>query len=121
MVLLSTSRTTGTIRPRSVSTATPMCTYFLSTIDWLAMSTELLNCGNLLSAAAMTLSAIAVMVSLPPAFSAVFAYFCRSFSSSVMSDLSHCVTCGMVAHAADSRSAVMRRMLRIGCTSTSPH
>ncbi len=69
----------------------------------------------------MTLSAMAVMVSLPPAFSAVFAYFCRSFSSSVMSDLSHCVTCGMVAHAADSRSAVMRRMLRIGCTSTSPH
>ena len=56
------------------------------------MSTELLNCGNCLSAAAMTLSAMAVMVSLPPAFSAGFAYFWRSFSSSVMSALSHCVT-----------------------------
>ena len=85
------------------------------------MSTELLNCGNFLSAAARTFSAMAVMVSLPPAFSAVFAYFWRSFSSSVMSDLSHWVTWGMVAQAVDKRSAVTRRMLRIGCTSTSPH
>ena len=85
------------------------------------MSTDALNCGNLFRAAAMTFSAMAVMVSLPPAFSATFAYFCRSFSSSVMSDLSHWVTSGMVAHAAESRSAVTRRMLRIGCTSTSPH
>jgi hypothetical protein len=74
-----------------------------------------------LERAAITLSAMAVIVSLPPAASHFFAYFWRSFSSSVMSALSHCVTCGTVAHVDAIRSRGDARMLRIGCTSTSPH
>ena len=52
---LSTSRRTGTSRPRSVSTATPMWTYCLRITASPAMSTEALNCGNFLSAAASDL------------------------------------------------------------------
>ena len=52
-----------------MSTATPMWQYFLNTIAWCAMSTDEANCGNLAIAAATTLIAIAVTVSLPPAFS----------------------------------------------------
>ncbi len=40
MLFLSTSRMTGTISPRSVSTATPTCMYFFITIDSPAMSIE---------------------------------------------------------------------------------
>ncbi len=66
---------TGTSRPRSVSTATPMWTYFFRTSALPATSRDELKSGNVLSAAAITLSAMAVMVSLPPAFSAFFPYF----------------------------------------------
>ncbi len=38
-----------------------------------------------------------------------------------MSALSHCVTCGTVAHVCAMRSAVIRRIVLSGCTSTSPH
>ena len=78
------------------------------------MSIDALNCGKTLSADATTFRAIAVMVSFPPADSTRFAYFCRSCSSSVMSALSPWVTCGTVDHAAAMRSAVLRRMARIG-------
>ncbi len=49
---------TGTSRPRSVSTATPMLTYFLRTISSAARSIDALNCGKTFSAAATTLTAI---------------------------------------------------------------
>ena len=52
----STSRMTGTSSPYSVSTATPMWTYFLSTTSSLATSIDALNCGNTFSADAITLS-----------------------------------------------------------------
>ena len=51
---LSTSRMTGTSRPRSVSTATPMWTYCLRITASPAMSIDALTCGNALSAAAAT-------------------------------------------------------------------
>ena len=121
MFFRSTSRITGTSRPFSVSTAMPMWTYFLRTTSSLAMSIDALNCGNTLSADATTFSAIAVIVSLPPAASTRLAYFCRSASRSVMSALSPCVTCGTVDHAVAMRSAVLRRTARIGWRSTSPH
>ena len=120
MFFRSASRITGTSRPRSVSTATPMFTYFLTMISSAAMSIDALNCGNTWSAAATTFTAIAVTVRLPPAASTCFAYFLRSSSSPVMSARSHCVTCGIVAQAALRCSAVLRRTARIGCRSTSP-
>ena len=120
MFFWSASRMTGTSRPRSVSTATPMLTYFLRMISPAAMSIDALNCGNTRSAAATTLTAIAVTVRLPPAASTCFAYFLRSSSRPVMSARSNCVTCGIVAHAALRCSAVLRRTARIGCRSTSP-
>ena len=100
MFLVSASRTIGTSSPRSVSTATPMWTYFLRMISSVAMSIEALNCGNVFSAAATTLTAIAVTVRLPPAASASFEYFFRSDSSAVTSARSFCVTCGIVRQAA---------------------
>ena len=72
-------------------------------------------------ARSVTLSAIAVIVSFPPAFSACGPYCFRSASSAVMSALSCCVTCGMVFQAFDKCSAVLRRILLIGLRSTSPH
>ena len=120
MFLRSASRITGTSSPRSVSTATPMFTYFLRMISLAARSIEALNCGNTFSAAATIFTAIAVTVRLPPAASTCFAYLLRSSSSAVMSAWSHCVTCGMVAHAALRCSAVLRRTARIGWRSTSP-
>ena len=48
MFFVSASRMTGTSRPRSVSTATPMLTYFLKTISSAARSIDALNCGNTL-------------------------------------------------------------------------
>ncbi len=114
MFFVSTSRTTGTSSPRSVSTATPMWTYFLKMISSAAISIDVLNCGNTLSAAATILRAIAVTVRWPPASSTCFAYFFRRSSSAVMSARSCCVTCGIVAHAAARCSAVLRRTARIG-------
>ena len=73
MFLVSASRMTGTSSPRSVSTATPMWTYFFWTISSAAMSTETLNCGKAFSAAATTFTTIAVTVRLPPAASTCFA------------------------------------------------
>ena len=46
MFLRSASLITGTSRPRSVSTATPMFTYFLTMISLAARSIEALNCGK---------------------------------------------------------------------------
>ncbi len=64
---------------------------------------------------------MAVIVSLPPAFSACGLYCLRRASSAVMSALSCCVTCGMAFQACVRCSAVLRRMLLIGLRSTSPH
>ena len=64
-----------------MSTAMPMFTYFLRMISSAAMSIDALNCGNTFSAAATTLTAIAVTVRLPPAASTCFAYCLRSSSS----------------------------------------
>ena len=72
-VLVSASRITGTSRPRSVSTATPMLTYFLRMISFGRHVDRELNCGNTFSAAATTFTAIAVTVRLPPAASTCFA------------------------------------------------
>ena len=58
MFFRSASRITGTSRPRSVSTAMPMFTYFLTMISFAARSIDALNCGNTRSAAATTLTAI---------------------------------------------------------------
>ena len=99
MFFVSASRTTGTSSPRSVSTATPMFTYFLRMISSAARSIDALNCGNAFSAAATTFTAIAVTVRLPPAASASFAYFFRSSSSAVTSARSCCVTWGIVRQA----------------------
>ena len=46
------------------------------------------NCGNFFSAEPTIFSAIAVMVSLPPAFATLSEYCLRNCSSSVMSALS---------------------------------
>ena len=73
MFLASALRITGTSRPRSVSTATPMFTYFLEMISPAATSIDELNCGNTFIAAATIFTAIAVTVRLPPAFSACLA------------------------------------------------
>ena len=78
---LSTSRKTGTSKPRSVSTATPMWMYFLR-INWPAAASRLaLNCGNCRSVAAAALSANAVTVSFGPSPSCCL----RKASRSVMS------------------------------------
>ena len=106
--------TTGTIKPRSVSTAIPMWQYFLSTISSCAASTDEANCGNALSADATILTRIAVSVSLPPAASAFGPNFLRACSSSVTSARSNCVTRGDCDHATARCSAVRRRMLLIG-------
>ncbi len=88
---------------------------------WPAASTEALNCGNTLRALAITLAAMAVTVRLPPAFSTSGRNFLRTCSSWVMSALSNWVTCGIVFHACDRCSAVLRRMPDIGLRSTAPH
>ena len=72
MFFWSALRMTGTSRPRSVSTATPMWMYFLAMIWSLARSIDELNCGKTLSAVATILTATAVTVSAPPAASACF-------------------------------------------------
>ena len=60
-------------------------------------------------------------VSLPPARSASAAYFGRISSSTVMSALSNCVTCGIGDQAWLRCSAVFRRTPVMGLRSTSPH
>ena len=55
IVFWSTSRITGTSRPFGVSTATPMCTYFLKTIDSFAMSTDERTAGSARCASATIL------------------------------------------------------------------
>ena len=71
--LWSASLMTGTSRPRSVSTAMPMFTYFFITICSAARSIDALNCGNTFRAAATTLVAMAVTVRVPPAASTCLA------------------------------------------------
>ena len=63
------------------------------------MSMLALNCGKTFNAEAQTFNAMAVTVILPPASSALGANVARNCSSSVMSALSCCVTCGIVVHA----------------------
>src|SRR5258706_277103 len=89
-------------------------------ISLAAASIDELNCGNTFSAAAMTLTAIAVTVRLPPAASTCFAKRLRTSSRFVMSQTSCWVTWGIVVQATLRCSAVLRRTARIGWRSTSP-
>ena len=94
MLFLSTSRITGTSRPRSVSTATPMWIDFLKTISLFARSTDALNCGNCAgrrrrpSARRRSRSACRRPFRLR-------SICLRSASRSVMSAMSCWVTCGI--------------------------
>ena len=80
-----------------------------------------LNCGNTFRAVAITLTRIAVTVSLPPAASARGPKRLRSRSSSVMSALSCWVTAGTDCHAAVRWVAVVRRTAFIAVRSIGPH
>ena len=84
------------------------------------MSTLDAKRGNTRRALATTRTAIAVMVSLPPASCTRGAKRLRSCSRSVTSASSCWVTCGMVVHEVDRCTAVVRRMPLIGSRSTSP-
>ncbi|MCY1426098.1 hypothetical protein D9M71_419090 [compost metagenome] len=90
----STSRITGTSRPSGVSTAKPMCTYFLRISALPLGARELLKSGISFSTWAQALSRIGSTVSLTPAFSAAAFCAARKASTSVMSALSNWVTCG---------------------------
>src|SRR3989338_3984331 len=86
-------------------------------ISLVFMSTALLNCGKVFKAEAMTLSKNGVTVN----FLSFVEYRLRSLSSSVISALSNCVTCGMAAQAKVKCSAVLRRILFMALRSISPH
>ena len=85
------------------------------------MSIETLNCGNTFSAAATTLTAIAVTVRLPPAASACSRVALaqllepRDVGEVVLRDVRN----RRPRHGSDA-AAVLRRTARIGCRSTSP-
>ena len=109
MPFRSTSRITGTSRPRLGVDRHADVARILKTISSRGVDRRV-ELRELLSADARTFSVIAVIVSLPPAASACGPNFWRSASRSVMSALSLCVTCGTVVHAVARCSAVLRRM-----------
>ena len=97
MLFRSTSRMTGTSRPRSVSTATPMCYVLLvddarsRQVDRRVELRELLQRGREDLEHERRHRQLAAGALRPAA-----PYFLRSSSSSVMSAWSCCVTCGIV-------------------------
>ncbi|KWV85837.1 hypothetical protein PFLmoz3_04660 [Pseudomonas fluorescens] len=76
---------TGTSRPSGVSTAKPMCTYFLRMIALPLGASELLKSGSSLSRCAQALSSSGSTVSFTPAFSATAFCATRNASRSVIS------------------------------------
>ena len=121
MFFVSASRMTGTSRPRSVSTATPMLTYFLRMISLGRHVDRRVELREHLQRRRDDLHRDrrhrqVAAGGLRPASRTS----CAAPRAPVMSARSCCVTCGIVAHAALRCSAVLRRTARIGCRSTSP-
>src|SRR6266545_4170275 len=117
----STSRITGTIRPRSVATATPRWQYRLRISSPAAGSRLALNCGCSWSASAAAFRRKLVRVSVRPRPRAASTLRRMIASSSVTSARSKCVTCGISVAESVMRSAMVRRRWDRGCRSTGPH
>ncbi len=103
-----------------MSAAKPRCRYFLNTRFCPLASSEALKFGNCAMTFAQARAMKASGVSLMPRLAARSLSDVRSFSSSVMSASSCCVTCGMLTQAACSRVPEIFWMRPSGLTSTGP-
>ncbi|MNP58535.1 hypothetical protein D3C76_1534600 [compost metagenome] len=104
-----------------MSTAKPMCTYFLRISALPLGARELLKSGISLRMCAQAFSRIGSTVSLTPAFSATAFCATRKASASVMSAESNWVTCGTFSQLRCRLAAptCIRRV--IATSSTSPN